>query len=170
MNLVALTDRPAVPHFRSGSAPDLECERATSAIVIMRRAALLARPIFRASTKLTNTHCRFRFISGNDPLRISAISEERSRALSQLRDLQRPGKVEGIVMTASADSRGWVKPFKTGVSSRRGLAQPKQRSEAAPDYSASANAGDRHLRTLLIHGARAALGGFETSRIPEACG
>jgi transposase len=48
---------------------------------------------------------------------------------------------------------------------------PKQRSSGGrARLFGISKRGDRYLRTLLIHGARAALGGFETSRIPEACG
>jgi transposase len=48
---------------------------------------------------------------------------------------------------------------------------PKQRSSGGrARLFGISKRGDRYLRTLLIRGARAALGRFETSRIPEACG
>ena len=55
-----------------------------------------------------------------------------------------------------------------GVSSRRGLAlfPSSDRAAAAPDYSAKR--GDRYLRTLLIHGARAALGRVRDKQDPRS--
>jgi transposase len=63
-------------------------------------------------------------------------------------------------------------PFKNGrqFAAWLGLV-PKQRSSGGrARLFGISKRGDRYLRTLLIHGARVALGGFETSRIPEACG
>src|ERR1700677_3068071 len=75
---------------------------------------------------------------------------------------QRLGKVEGIgpvTATALVAAVGDRSSFKNGVSLRRGLAlfPSSDRAAAAPDYSASVNM-ETALRTLLIHGARAALG------------
>src|SRR5271168_1510296 len=88
---------------------------------------------------------------------------------------QRLGKVEGIgsvTATALVAAVGDRSSFKNGrqFAAWLGLV-PKQRSSGGrARLFGISKRGDRYLRTLLIHGARAALGGFETSRIPEACG
>ena len=109
-------------------------------------------------------------------MRISAISEERSESLYPNGEIcQRLGKVEGIgPMTARAliAAVGDRSSFQNGrqFAAWLGLV-PKQRSSGGrARLFGISKRGDRYLRTLLIHGARAALGGFETSRIPEACG
>jgi transposase len=87
---------------------------------------------------------------------------------------QRLGKVEGIgpvTATALVAAVGDRSSFKNGrqFAAWLGLV-PKQRSSGGRARSFGiSKRGDRYLRTLLIHGAPHS-GGFEKSRIQEACG
>ena len=88
---------------------------------------------------------------------------------------QRLGKVEGIgpvTATALIAAVGDRSSFKNGrqFAAWLGLV-PKQRSSGGrARLFGISKRGDRYLRALLIHGARARSCGFEISRIQEACG
>ena len=88
---------------------------------------------------------------------------------------RRLGQIEGIgplSATALVAAVGDRQGFKNGRQFAAWLALvPKQRSSGGRDrLFGISKRGDRYLRTLLIHGARAALGEPEASRIPEAAG
>jgi hypothetical protein len=180
MNLVALTDRPAAPHFPQWVRLDLECERVNFGHPDIMRQRRLARQtnIPEPQPSWHNTHCRFCgfILSGNDSIANFRYQWGKIRELYRNSEIcQRLGKVEGIgPMTARAliAAVGDRSSFKNGrqFAAWLGLV-PKQRSSGGrARLFGISKRGDRYLRTLLIHGARAALGGFETSRIPEACG
>jgi transposase len=88
---------------------------------------------------------------------------------------QRLGKVEGIgpvTETALVAAVGDRSSFRNGrqFAAWLGLV-PKQRSGGGrARLLGTSKRANRYLRTLLIHRARSALGGFEISRIQEACG
>jgi transposase len=107
-------------------------------------------------------------------LRISAISEERSESLYRNGEIcQRLGKVEGIgPMTARAliAAVGDRSSFKNGrqFAAWLGLV-PKQRSSGGrARLFGISKPGDRYLRTLLIHGARSALGRVRDKQDPRS--